>query len=196
MSSARTLGRDFKHSKRTAAGPESAFSGWMGLLVGLAIGLSVALAVFLHYHRAVEPEVQPVAAAPTPAATVEDSDATPKDETESSKYTFYDDLVNMEVEVPPESGPATSSSALPQGDVILQAGSFKQPAEAEKLLARLARYGVNAKIQRISLSDETWYRVRVGPIATTREYDEIREKLADADVEASPVMPEHRRSVP
>jgi cell division protein FtsN len=196
VSGARTLGRDFKHSKRTAAVPNPAFSGWMGLLVGLAIGLSVAVAVFLHYQRAADPEVQPTAAAPTPAATVEDSDATPKDEPENNKYTFYDDLVNMEVEVPPDSDQTKPSSTLPQGDVILQAGSFKQPAEAEKLLARLARYGVNAKIQRISLSDETWYRVRVGPIATTKEYDEIREKLADADVEVSPVVPEHRRSVP
>jgi cell division protein FtsN len=76
---------------------------------------------------------------------------------------------------------------LPKGDVTLQAGSFKQVAEAEKLQAQLAQYGVDAKIQRFSLEDETWYRVRIGPIATVEELDVNRAKLAEAEVEATPV---------
>jgi len=76
---------------------------------------------------------------------------------------------------------------LPTGDVTLQVGSFKQAAEAEKLQARLAQFGIDAKIQRFSLEDETWYRVRVGPIATVEEHDAIRAKLAEAEVEATPV---------
>ncbi len=81
------------------------------------------------------------------------------------------------------------ASALPAGDVVLQAGSFKQPDEADKLQAKLAQYGVDAKIQRFALEDETWYRVRIGPIATVQELEAIRAKLAEAEVEATPVTP-------
>jgi len=73
---------------------------------------------------------------------------------------------------------------------VLQAGSFKQPAEADKLQARLAQYGVDAKIQRFSLEDETWYRVRIGPIGTVEELDTVRAKLAEAEIEATPVTPQ------
>ena len=85
--------------------------------------------------------------------------------------------------------PAPRPPALPAGDVVLQAGSFKQPAEADKLQAKLAQYGVDAKIQRFALEDETWYRVRIGPIATVQELEAIRAKLAEAEVEATPVTP-------
>jgi cell division protein FtsN len=70
--------------------------------------------------------------------------------------------------------------------VILEAGSFRQPIEAEKLQARLAQYGVNAKIQRYTLADQTWHRVRIGPIATLGELDAIRAKLAEAEIDAKP----------
>ena len=60
------------------------------------------------------------------------------------------------------------------------------PTEAD-LQARLAQYGVDAKIQRFSLEDETWYRVRIGPIATVEELDTVRAKLAEAEIEATPV---------
>jgi cell division protein FtsN len=97
-------------------------------------------------------------------------------------------LPKQEVEVP--EGPSSAKPAgasLPKGDITLQAGSFKQVAEAEKLQAQLAQYGVDAKIQRFSLEDETWYRVRIGPIATVNELNTIRAKLAEAEVEATPV---------
>ena len=85
---------------------------------------------------------------------------------------------------------------LPTGDVTLQAGSFKQPAEAEKLQARLAQYGVDAKIQRFSLEDETWYRVRIAPIATVEELEAVRAKLAEAEIEATPVTSQSVTTAP
>ena len=60
-------------------------------------------------------------------------------------------------------------------------------AEAEKLQAKLAQFGIDAKIQRLSLEDETYYRVRIGPIATVEELEAMRAKLAEAEVDAMPV---------
>jgi cell division protein FtsN len=106
-------------------------------------------------------------------------------------------LPKQEVEVPERGAPASAGgTARPGGELTLQAGAFKQLAEAERLQARLAQYGVDAKIQRFSLDDETWYRVRIGPIATVEETDALRAKLAEAEIEATPVTAEAEVPLP
>ncbi len=185
----KTLSRDYKHVKRQTPGGGPGFNGWVGLGIGLAMGLGVALMVHLYHYRE-EQAVgvpQPAAATPPASAKAPSEDSAAPVGT-GPDLTFYDMLPKQEVEIP--EGPSNArpaGAALPKGDVTLQAGSFKQVAEAEKLQAQLAQYGVDAKIQRFSLDDETWYRVRIGPIATVEELDVIRAKLAEAEVEATPV---------
>jgi cell division protein FtsN len=182
----RTLSRDYKHVKRNTPGGQ-AFSGWIGFLAGLAVGLAVAFGVFVHY-RDLEPAEPYAAAAKPPASAQATEEAPPATVDPAKEYTFYDMLPTQEVQVPKqEEKGGTKTSNLPAGDIILQAGAFKQPTEAEKLQATLARYGVDAKIQRFALEDETWYRVRIGPIATVEELEGIRAKLAEAEIEATPV---------
>jgi cell division protein FtsN len=190
----RTLSRDFKHVKRhTSVTRAQAFSGWAGLAVGLGLGLSVALGVFLHYRGQPAAEAQPAAkAAPrSDVATDDASNSTPTQPGRADNLTFYDILKDQQVDVPadPAVKPGAKGTSLPKGDVMLQAGSFKQQAEAEKLVAKLALNGIAAKIQRFPMDDETWYRVRIGPITTAQEYDQVRAKLDDADIVATPVAP-------
>jgi cell division protein FtsN len=157
-----------------------------GLGAGLAIGLAVAFGVHLHYQnllrpcRSPRPDAPPASAqAPEEPAALADAEATLR-------------LLRHAAEAgsggagerPAE---ATARQTLAEGDITLQAGSFKHVAEAEKLQAKLAQYGVDAKIQRFSLEDETWYRVRIGPIATVEDLDAVRTKLAEAEVDAMPV---------
>ena len=189
MTQGRTLSRDYKHVKRhTPGGP--AMNGWLGFGAGLGVGLTVALGVFLHYSDRMPPEPLP-ASSPAPAsaqAGEEAPAAAPADQAQS--LTFYNDLVNQEVEVPADGAErGAGATVLPSGDIVLQAGAFKQATEAEKLQARLAQYGVDAKIQRYSLQDETWFRVRIGPIATVQELEATRARLAEAEVDATPVTP-------
>ena len=189
MRTPKTLSRDFKHVKRHTPGGAPAFNGWVGLGVGLALGLSVALAVHLRYQNQAPVEPLPTTDTP-PASATAPPEETPTPADAGPTYDFYDMLPKQEVEVPGagEKGASPAArSALPQGDVTLQAGSFKQPDEADKLQARLAQYGVDSKIQRFSLDDETWYRVRIGPIATVEQLDSIRAKLAEAEIDATPV---------
>lgn len=185
----RTLSRDFKHVKRHApSGGNQVFSGWMGLGVGLAVGLSVALGVFLHYRG--QPPVEPQAEAKAvPKSDV--ANEVPAEPDPSDSLTFYDILKNQEVEIPADSAarPGTDGSRLPKGDVTLQAGSFKQSLEADKLQARLATLGIDAKVRRVAMDDETWYRVQIGPIATVQELETIRTKLADEDIDVTPATP-------
>ena len=189
MTQGRTLSRDYKHVKRhTPGGP--AMNGWLGFGAGLGVGLAVALGVFLHYSDRVPPEPLPAASqAPASAQAGEEAPAATTTDP-AQNLTFYNDLVNQEVEVPTE-GTARGAGAtvLPSGDIVLQAGAFKQATEAEKLQARLAQYGVDSKIQRFSLQDESWFRVRIGPISTVQELEATRARLAEAEIDATPVTP-------
>ena len=189
MNQPRTLSRDYKHVKRHTPGGQAA-SGWIGFGAGLGVGLTVALGVFLHYSDRVPPEPLPAASqAPASAQAGEEAPAATTADP-AQNLTFYNDLVNQEVEVPAEGvARGAGASVLPSGDIVLQAGAFKQATEAEKLQARLAQYGVDAKIQRYSLQDETWFRVRIGPISTVQELESTRARLAEAEVDVTPVTP-------
>jgi cell division protein FtsN len=186
----RTLARDYKHVRRNTSGGQP-FNGWMGLLIGLSIGLAVALGVFLHYRN--PPPAQPTPEAVVPPASAQASEPEgPAPAGPANEYDFYDMLKNQEVEVPATAS-ATPAAAMPaglRGDVTLQVGSFKGQDQAEKMQARLALHGLESRIQRFTLQDETWYRVRIGPIGTVEELDAVRAKLAEAEVEATAVSSE------
>ncbi len=183
----KTLSRDYKHVKRHTPGAP-VFSGWVGLAVGLAIGLAVALGVFLHYQNLVPAGPQPTAAAPPASAQAPEVPVALAESEAAPRYDFYDILPSQELEVPESAlQKHTARQTLAEGSITLQAGAFKQVTEAEKLQAKLAQYGVDAKIQRLSLEDETYYRVRIGPVATVEELESLRAKLAEAEVDAIPV---------
>jgi cell division protein FtsN len=195
---ARTLNRDFKDVRRHTHGAVGhTFSGWVGLGVGLAIGLAVALGVHLHYRSQLAAQAEPVPApAQAPASAVATDDAIVAAAAEAAPETpeleFYDMLPKQELDVSDSSAKDTGdrgvpSPPLPTGDAVLQAGSFKQATEAEKMVAQLALYGVDAKIQRASVDDETWYRVRIGPIATVEELRGVQSRLREAEITATPV---------
>lgn len=203
-SGGRTLNRDFKDVRRhTPVAVGQRFTGWVGLGVGLAIGLSVALAVHLYGRQQPAQEPEPVpAAAQAPASEVVSDDAAvtamAAPDTAGPDLEFYDVLPRQEVEVPDTSAVpgGKPTTPLPTGDAILQAGSFKQSTEAEKMQAQLALLGISSKIQRASVDDETWYRVRIGPIATVEELRVIQSKLREAEISAPAVAPVEEAPLP
>jgi cell division protein FtsN len=182
----KTLSRDFKHVRKQAPGSQQ-FTGWMGLGVGLAVGLSIALGVFVHYRKAAAPVPEPQAMAAKTPASAEAAEEVPPS-TGEMNYSFYDELPKQEVEVPEDRSPTGAPlPRLAKGSAVLQVGSFKQFEQAEKMQAKLAFHGIESKIQRFPLDDETWYRVRIGPIETVQDLEAIRAKLVEAEVEAQPV---------
>jgi cell division protein FtsN len=187
---ARTLNRDYKDVRRHA--PGQPFGGWAGFAAGLGIGLTVAVGVHLYYRNQVLVPSEPIPA-PAQSPASDDGAVTAADTTAEPSLDFYDMLPKQEVEVPGRSGKAAASAAktpLPTGGAVLQAGSFKQSTEAEKMQAQLALVGISAKIQRASVDDETWYRVRIGPIATVEELRVVQSKLHEADISATAVTPD------
>jgi cell division protein FtsN len=177
------VSRDYKKSSGRKSG--RGLSGAGGLLLGLTLGLGVAFAVYVYDHR--PSSERP--ATPKPATpTARDANREEPREDNGRKYDFYEMLPKFEVVVP-EREKAQASDAQPAaierpGTYFLQAGSYHNFADADRVRAQLALQGVESKIQRVSVDNDTWHRVRIGPIADLAELNRMRRKLHQADVEA------------
>lgn len=68
------------------------------------------------------------------------------------------------------------------GRYILQAGSSRSAADAERLRASLALQGMVAQVQAVTVNGETWHRIRVGPFASRAEADAAQRQLRSARI--------------
>lgn len=105
------------------------------------------------------------------------------------KYDFYEMLPNFEVVVPEKEKdvkrdlPAAAKVERP-GVYVLQAGSYRNEADADRVRAQLAMQGIDAKVQRVAVDADVWHRVRIGPITKLDELNRLRKQLQAADVDA------------
>ncbi len=108
---------------------------------------------------------------------------------DAEKYDFYQMLPNFEVVVPEKDKdvkrdlPAAAKIARP-GVYVLQAGSYRNEADADRVRAQLALQGVNAKVQRVAVDADVWHRVRIGPISNLDDLNKVRRQLRAAEVDA------------
>ena len=62
-----------------------------------------------------------------------------------------------------KSMPSDVRTLPPGGSYMLQVASYGQQADAERLKAKLALSGLVASIQKVSIENKNYYRVRIGP---------------------------------
>jgi cell division protein FtsN len=162
-------------------------SGTTGLLIGLGIGLAVAAGVWQFKSR---PAPAPAAEEPKKQAPMsareEAADAPPPPN--ATDYTFYDRLKNFEVVIPEkEKDVRRDVKPAPEtrpGTYVLQAGSYRNFADADRVRAQLALQGVESKVQKVTVDTDTWHRVRIGPIQNLDELNRIRTRLRQAEIDA------------
>jgi cell division protein FtsN len=70
------------------------------------------------------------------------------------------------------------------GVYVLQAGSYRNEGDAERVRRQLALQGVAAKVQRVAVDADVWHRVRIGPITDLAELNKVRKQLQAAEVDA------------
>lgn len=162
-------------------------SGWLWLLAGLLLG---ALIVGLAWLKGQSddsggkwvgaqpdrpPQGKPVTA---PPRRVEVPPA-PK-----PRFDFYNMLPEMEVVVPDEeldlrpSAPESAQQA-DSATYLVQVGSFKRDADADRLKAQLALLGIEAKVVSARIGPQDLrYRVRTGPYRGRAALDKARQQLA------------------
>jgi cell division protein FtsN len=190
-----------KRSKRrkTAANKKQEYPGWVWMLFGLAIGLSVAFAIYVRDRDPVAPPVasrQPASLESAidrndeAAAEKEPSGAStgePAAETRESRFTFYDMLPNFEVVIPEQEPDVTADieprAVVQPGLYILQAGSFTRFEDADRRRAELALHGIESTIQRVTIDDKAYHRVRIGPTDDLEELNMLRSRLRAAKID-------------
>ena len=57
-------------------------------------------------------------------------------------------------------------------------------SDAEQMKAQLALLGIVARVQTVTVNDATWHRVRAGPVASAREADDMRTRLAENGIDS------------
>ena len=178
--------RDYRPKRGRARG----FSGWMGVLCGLALGLAVAAVVYIKDHR---PDAQIQRAGKVDKKKSRgnepvDAEAGDSGAEDSAKsYAFYDMLPKFEVVVPEkEKDVRPDTKSVPEtrrGTYVLQAGSYKNFADADRVRAQLALQGVESKVQKVTVDNDTWHRIRIGPISKLDELNRLRQILRKSDVD-------------
>jgi len=183
--------RDYKAKRKPAGG----FSGWLGVLCGLGLGLAIAGIVYLKDRHSDSPIVQSAKAGKKKshggARGAEGSDAEAADsgapEEPAKSYDFYSMLPKFEVVVPEKDKDVKPDiRGVPEtrrGTYVLQAGSYKNFADADRVRAQLALQGVESKVQKVSVDNDTWHRIRIGPISKLDELNRLRTLLRKADVD-------------
>ena len=181
-----------RSSKRSARSSNQDYPGWLWMLFGLAIGLAVAFAIYVR-----DPQPVPaVANKPQPASLesrIEENyddngeTAAEPEEPAESRFTFYDMLPNFEVVIPEEE-PDVRADTEPRavvepGVYVLQAGSFSRYEDADRRRAELALHGIESTIQRVTIDDKTYHRVRIGPIDNLDELNVTRSRLRAASID-------------
>lgn len=103
-----------------------------------------------------------------------------KDETKGKEFTFYDQLPKTEVDTR-GAGEYISTPRDTKAEVryILQAASFRNPADAEKMRVDITLLGLpNVRTSKsVNEAGGTWYRVTTGPFDNSWKLKKARAKL-------------------
>ena len=185
MSNRRLTARDYKGVRRGGL----VLGRWRDLGLGFGAGLLVALVIYVSDHRETQGAADStVPAAPTPhhaagrAATAAGTDTA---DGAADKYDFYDGLPKFEMVVPEkEHGARVDAAARVErpGTYFLQAGSYRNVEDADRIQAQLARQNISANVQRVALDADVWYRIRIGPIKDLDQLNRLRQQLQSAEI--------------
>lgn len=154
---------------------------------GALVGLVLASAVFI-YKSDAKKASPPEAPRPEPqrAAKSEATEAAATAEA-NDRYDFYEMLPNFEVVVPEKDREVKRDLPAAKierpGVYVLQAGSYRNQADADRVRTQLSLQGINAKVQRVAVDNDVWHRVRIGPISDLAELNRVRKQLQAADVD-------------
>jgi cell division protein FtsN len=184
------MARRNHNARRNDAAP-----GWVWMLFGLGLGLIVAIGVYLRAPGARTPESRATVAAETEPPRAMPTASRPAEQptqqrraAEENRFDFYEILPQFEVVVPDDDRAAAAAATRPRpaaapGTFLLQAGSFSAAADADRLKANLALLGFESHVQRVTIEDDVFNRVRIGPIADIDTAKRMQRQLRDAGID-------------
>lgn len=131
---------------------------------------------------AIKPQTPPPTVPPTTAEEkpVEATPAPPA-EPEEPRYDFYTILPQAETVVPDYEIKSRVREEMvgktKAAKYVMQAGSFREAAEAERHKAKLALLGIESRVEKAKVGNVIWHRVKVGPYDNPSSVSTIKELL-------------------
>jgi len=200
-------------NSRSAPPPSKSSSLLAGILLGMVVGLLIAggLAWYIlktpssfvdkvpHESVKLAPDVvKPapvVKAAPEQVSAVTAASgvaAASAVDDGKPRFEFYKVLTDkQDATAPAAAGAKPADKASGKEVYFLQAGAFNNPADADKLKAKLAMLGIEANVQTATLPDKVvWHRVRLGPYKSADEMNKAAALLKQNGVNTTPTHPQ------
>ena len=187
------MARDYKHAAPPPRGSASRVStGGLGLIVGFAVGFGTAVLLQVGVPGGNKANNQPAntSAGKETTATVPVVEEPAKNtDGDRTTFDFYKMLPKFEVVIPEQDKDVRRSGEVSTiekpGAYVLQVGSFQTEKDADRLRGELALLGIEADIQTVTIDgDQTWHRVRIGPVKSLERLNELRQRLADNEMQA------------
>jgi cell division protein FtsN len=142
-------------------------------MVGLVCGIiGTALAINIDWRELLKPSVK-----------VESSHT---DEPPRPKFEFYTLLPESNLSERPTQRQQQAIAADPGQRIdyfIVQAGSFRNEADASRRRAELILLGLDPKIDQVTNQAGQWYRVFIGPLSERTEAERIKALTASENIE-------------
>ncbi len=183
------MARDYKHransrkkKTRTASVP---WWKWVGVFI--LIALFVYFLIFL--SNAVPKVIQKQQTKTIPLAKVVKKKVPPKRQDKAPKepeFNFYT-ILTEEVVVPDYEIHTRSREEkigkLKETKYIMQVGAFKDLSEADRLRAHLALLGIESRIEKATVGDVVWNRVRMGPFGSPSNVADLKKRLKENGID-------------
>lgn len=203
-----------KNSSRSGGGNGSGggFPIFAAIMLGIVLGLAIAggLALLIMKKTPVTLAPKEVREAPKSGPEPEKKPATApsKPGEDKARFEFYKELpdkqdngkpshkaekpapaVTKPAPAPHAAAPtATQSKPADKATYFLQAGSFTNVDDADKVKAKLALLGMEANVQPATIPDKgVWYRVRLGPYHGADEMNAALNTLKQNGINAAPI---------
>ena len=109
-------------------------------------------------------------------------------EPQAPKFEFYTYLPKNEIVVPDhEINTRSREERVGKAKAtlyILQAGSYKEAAQADRLRAKLTTMGIESRIEKAKVGNVIWHRVILGPFTRMASVSSIRSRLRQSGIDA------------
>jgi len=164
--------RSQKMTGATEAPPTLSAAHFQGFAVGLIAGILASI-VFI-----------PASESPVPATESLPMTTSAGQVDEGPRFDFYTVLPNQELDLNPDIEPADLQSRS-EGDAqyLLQVGSFRQQADADRRRGELALLGLEATVEAGDSDSGRWHRVYLGPFESRSDMARARALTAQADMD-------------
>lgn len=122
-----------------------------------------------------------------PDKTVEKQHAK-SEQTPKPKLDFYTILPKIERIIPDDPTPPEKTLEIKEDKeekkvwYVLQAASYANFNEADRLKAQLTISGFDATVQKVEIDKGVYFRVRLGPYASQRELKNVRQQLEELGI--------------